>query len=124
LFEAEDHAGLDDFSQSLLSLALSSGGEGIGAWRWDDGIKAQRGSFEQLSVVLNVIAEFDSEIVEGELIERDAFAEVFQIKNFLAQPEKLLVAIPHILVNQFLHQTLIAAFADDVSFLVALAGGA
>ena len=48
------------------------------------------------------LAQFDAEIVEGEFVQGDAFAEIFEVEDLLAQPEQLLVAVTHVLMDEFL----------------------
>ena len=45
-------------------------------------------------------SKLDSEVVESELRQRDAVTEVFQIKDFILQSEKLLIAIVEIFIDQ------------------------
>ena len=52
-------------------------------------------------MALDVFAEFDAEVVEGEFVEGDALVEVFQVEDFVLQAQQLLVAVAQVVVDQF-----------------------
>ena len=87
LFETENDARRDD----LLFRV-----------RGRHGVKTKRRVFEQLAVGFDVFAQLDAEVIEGEFVQGDALAEIFEIEDFLAQAEKLLVAVTHVLLDEFL----------------------
>ena len=66
--EAEDDARADDFVVRV---------------RRDAGVEAEGGVFEGLLIRLDVFQELQAEVVEGELGERDAVAEIFNIEDFV-----------------------------------------
>ncbi len=67
-----------------------------------NGVETERRVCEQLAIGLDVFAQLDTEVVEGEFIQGDALAEIFKVENFLAQTQQLFVAITHVLVDYFL----------------------
>ena len=68
--------------------------------RRHDGIKAERGIFQQLAVGFDVFAQLDAEVVEREFVQGHALAKVFEVEDFLAKPEKLFVAVTEVLVDE------------------------
>ena len=68
--------------------------------RWDNSIQPQGRVFKDLPIALNVLRQFDAEIVEGKFIERNALAEILKIQQFVLQPQQLLVAVGKVLCDQ------------------------
>ena len=87
LTEAKDDAGRDHFVFGV---------------RRHDSIKTEGCGFERGAVGLNVFQEFEAEVVERELGEGDAVAEVFDVEDFVLETKELLVAVAQIFVDEFL----------------------
>ena len=46
---------------------------------WDNGIKPKGCLFEFFPVALDILHQFNAEIVEGKFVERDTFTEIFKV---------------------------------------------
>lgn len=85
--EAKDDPGCDHFIR--------------GVWRHHS-IKAEVCVFERSAVGLDVFQEFQAEVVQRELGEGDAVAEVFDVEDFVLEAEELLVTVTQVFVDKFL----------------------
>jgi hypothetical protein len=68
--------------------------------RWNASVEAEGGGFQRGAVGLDVFQEFQPEVVEGEFGEGDAVAKVFEVEDFVLEPEELLVAVAQVVGDE------------------------
>jgi hypothetical protein len=83
--EAEDDAGADGWVVGV---------------RRNAGVEAEGGGFEGGAVGLQVFQQLEAEVVEGKFGEGDAVPEVFEVEDFVLEPEQLLVAVAQVIGDE------------------------
>jgi hypothetical protein len=66
----------------------------------DAGIKPKRCAFEQGTVGLKILEEFDPKVIQSELGQRECVIEVFEVKDLIFEAEELTVPISKVVFDE------------------------
>jgi hypothetical protein len=66
----------------------------------DTGIKPKRSAFEQGAVGFKILEEFDPEVIQGELGQRECVIEVFEVKNLIFEAKELMVPVSKVVLDK------------------------